>query len=486
MTTFARTRRAALGLLLIGGLATSGCSTNPATGQRQLSLIGEGQEIEMGKQADPEIIASMGLYPDEGVQQYVNQLGQRLAAASERPDLPWTFRVIDDPTVNAFAVPGGFIYVTRGLMTHITSEAELAGVIGHEIGHVTARHSVNDLSKQQLAQLGLGIGMIFSPTIASLGNLASAGLQVLFLKYSRDHENQADELGVRYMRRLNYEPTQLAEVMRMLERSSEVEGSSGKVPEWLSTHPNPPNRVAHILQVAHASEAEAAGAGTSVVRRDDYVRRVDGMIFGTNPREGFFEGSTFLHPDMRFSFVFPSGWKTANGKTAVQALSPNQDAIMGITAAQGSPTQAFQEFASQQGVQVGNERQTSINGHAAVVADFAGATQQGTLRGMVAFVSNNGLTLSIMGYTPESRWGSYQNTIMRSIGSFASLTDPRALNVQPKRLDVVQLPSAMSFSTFTQRYPSVEKPEIVALINQVEGDARLNSGALYKRVVTGR
>ena len=485
MISSRRTRRAALSLLLLGGL-TSGCSTNPATGQRQLALIGEGQEIEMGKQSDPQIVASMGVYPDEGLQQYVTQLGQRLAASSERPDLPWTFRVIDDPTVNAFAVPGGFIYVTRGLLTHITSEAQLAGVMGHEIGHVTARHSVNDMSKAQLAQLGLGIGMIFSPTLASLGNLAGAGLQVLFLKYSRDHENQADELGVRYMRRLNYEPTQLAEVMQMLERSSELEGSSGKVPEWLATHPNPPNRVAHILQVSRDSQAEASGSGTPVIRHDEYMRHLDGVVFGENPREGFFEGTTFLHPDMRFTFVFPSGWKTANGKTAVQAISPNQDAIMGISAAQGSPQQALQEFGNDQNVQVGGAQQTSINGHQAVVADFAAATEQGTLRGMVAFISNNGMTLGVMGYTPEARWGSYQSTISRSIGSFATLTDQRALSVQPKRLDVVQLPSSMTFSTFTQRYPSTEKPEIVALINQIQGDARLTSGALYKRVVSGR
>ena len=484
MNPFRRTRRSASAVLLIAAFA-GGCATNPATGERQLSLIGEGQEIAMGRQSDPEIIASMGLYPDEAVQQYVNQLGQRLAASSERPDLPWTFRVIDDPTVNAFAVPGGFIYVTRGLMSHLTSEAQLAGVIGHEIGHVTARHSVNQLSKQQLAQIGLGIGMILSPTLQQFGNVAGAGLQVLFLKYSRDHENEADELGVRYMRRNNYEPTQLAEVMQMLERSGEVEGGSGKVPEWLSSHPAPPNRVAHILDEVRKTEAEASGAGTPVVRRDEYVRRIDGMIFGMNPREGYFEGTTFLHPDMRFRFDFPQGWNTVNQKAAVQGISPNQDAIIGITLAQGSPSQALNQFASQQGVQVGNGRQTSINGLSATTAEFAVTTEQGTLHGLVAFVSHGSSTFQLIGYTPDSRWGSYSSAISRSLGSFETVTDQRVLSVQPKRVDVIQLPSSMAFSTFTQRYPSVEKPEVVALINQIEGDARLSSGALYKRVVAG-
>jgi predicted Zn-dependent protease len=223
-----------------------------------------------------------------------------------------------------------------------------------------------------------------------------------------------------------------------------------------------------------------------VVRRDDFVRRLDGMVFGMNPREGFFEGETFLHPDMRFRFDFPSGWQTVNQKSAVQGLSQNKDALIGITLAQGSPGQALNQFASQQGVQVGAGRQTTINGLPATTAEFVAATEQGNLHGLIAFVEHANTTFQLMGYTPESRWGSYQSTISRSLGSFARLTDQRALAVQPKRIDVIQLPSAMSFSTFNQRYPSVEKPELVALINQVEGDARLSSGALYKRIVDGR
>ena len=258
MKTWWILRGPATALVLVVSL--SKCAINPATGQRQVSLIGEGREIQMGREADPDIVASMGLYPDTAVQRYVSQLGNRLAAVSERPDLPWTFRVVDDPTVNAFAVPGGFIYVTRGLMSHLTSEAQLVGVLGHEIGHVTARHSVNDMSKQQLAQIGLGIGMVFAPRLQGLGELAGAGLQVLFLKYSRDHEDQADELGVRYMRRTNYEPNELAEVMTMLDRTSQRSPGSGKVPEWLATHPSPPNRVTHILELASASEPTQASA----------------------------------------------------------------------------------------------------------------------------------------------------------------------------------------------------------------------------------
>jgi predicted Zn-dependent protease len=309
---------------------------------------------------------------------------------------------------------------------------------------------------------------------------------MLFLKYGRDDENEADELGVRYMRRVNYEPTELAEVMFMLERSSEMQESSGRVPEWLSTHPNPANRVANILAEVRATQAEASGSGTAIVRRDEFIRRLDGMVYGIDPREGYFEEETFYHPELRFRFDFPSGWQTVNQKQALQGVSANQDAAISITLAQGSPSQALRTFASEQNVQTSAPRQETINGLPAVTAEFAAATQQGTLRGLVAFVTHGDNTYQLLGYTPESRWGSYASIFSRSLGSFARLTDASKLSAQPERVDVVEVSSGMTLSTFLQRYPSTEEPEIVALINHLDGDARLDGGALYKRVVAGR
>ena len=434
MNRVRRTHGAALAFLLIGGFA--GYATNPATGEREISLIGESQEIQMGREADPQVVASLGLYEDEAVQRYVNQIGQRLAAASERPDLPWTFRVIDDPTVNAFALPGGYIYITRGILTHLNSEAELAGILGHEIAHVTARHAVSQISRAQLVQLGVGLGMILVPELAAFGDLAGAGLQLLFLSYGRGAENEADELGVRYLRRTNYEPTELADVMLMLERASQISESSGRVPEWLSTHPNPANRVGNILAEVRNTQAAAAGSGSAVVRRDEYIRRIDGMVFGMNPREGFFEGSTFLHLDLCFRSDFPSGWRTLNQKQAVQGVNSNQDAVITITLAQGTPAQAMRSFAAEQNVQTRGTREQTSNELSAVTAEFAAATQQGVVRGLVAFVAHGNHTYQLLGYTPESRWGAYANAISRSLGSFVRLTDQAALSAQPERVDV--------------------------------------------------
>jgi predicted Zn-dependent protease len=476
--------RAAAAAVTVFGATTmsSACSVNPATGEREIALIGEQQEIQMGREADQQIVATLGLYEDPELAAYVQSLGARLAASSERPDLPWTFRVIDDPTVNAFALPGGFVYVTRGIMTHLRSEAELVGVLGHEIGHITARHSVSQISRAQLAQLGFGLGMILVPELRPFGDVASVGLQLLFLSYGRDDEREADELGVRYMGRTSYDPRELSGVMSMLERSSEVGGGSGRVPEWLSTHPDPGNRATRIQQIVQESGADLSNA---LVRRNEYLRVIDGTVFGIDPREGFFRDNVFHHPELAFRFTFPRGWATANTKQAVQAVSPNQDAAMEVTLVAGSPSQALSQFGSQQTVQIGRTSQQSVNGLSAVLAEFAAVSDQGAFRGLVLFVALGGRTYRVLGYAPESRWSGHESTVHHSLGSFARETDPQVLAAQSNRLSIVQLERSHTLQSFLQNFPSAEPPEIVALINGLESGGSLPAGALAKRVVGG-
>ena len=288
------TRRVPL-VLLLGTVGA--CATNPVTGKSELSLISEGQEIAMGKEAAEQAKQSIGLYDDAKVQAYVAEIGQRMAAASERPNLPWEFHVVDDASVNAFALPGGFIFVTRGLMTHVNNEAELASVLGHEIGHVTAKHSVRQISKAQLATLGLGVGSILSEDIARFAGIAGQGLGLLFLKYGRDAENQADELGFKYALQQNYDVREMDNVFITLSRVSAASGARGRLPEWLSTHPNPENRV-------ERTEARLAALNrtldNTVTDREEYLGHLRGMTYGEDPRQGYFEGSRFYHPQLRF------------------------------------------------------------------------------------------------------------------------------------------------------------------------------------------
>ena len=428
--------------LLVACLSV-GCATNPVTGRSELSLVSESQEISMGQEAARSVAASIGLYEDAQAQTYVSNLGKRLAAVSERPALPWTFQVVDDAAVNAFALPGGPIFVTRGIMVTLNSEAELAAVLGHEIGHVTAKHSVQQISRAQVAQIGLGVGSILSDRVASVAGLAGTGLSLLFLKYGRDAENQADALGFKYALTSKYDVREAADVYRTLERVGASSGGGGRLPEWLSTHPNPENRL-----TATQRRLDSIGGtvpANSTVGRDQYLRVIDNMVYGANPRQGFFRNAVFMHPDLRFQIDFPQGWQYQNQTAAVVAVSPNNDAAVQLTlAGNKAPDQATSEFFSQQGIRALQTNRTNINGNPAVTTAFEAQTQDGIVRGVATFLSYGGTTYQILGYTSGNLINNYSNSFMQTMGSFRTLTDQTALNAQPMRMTLIRVPRAMT------------------------------------------
>jgi len=472
----------AMGTFALWLVAGAGCATNPVTGKRQLSLIGEAQEIEMGREADKEVAASFGLYADEAMQQYVNALGTRIAATTERPNLPWTFRVVDDAAVNAFAIPGGFVYVTRGIMTHLNSEAELAGILGHEIGHVTARHSVSQISKQQLAQVGLAAGMVLSPKFAQFGNLAETAMGLMFLKFSRSDESQADQLGLKYMMAGGYDPRKLVDVFAMLQALSQQSGS-GRLPQWMSTHPDPENRQAWATKMVASLQTDYSRLA---VKQPEYLRRLDGIMFGENPREGFFQDAAFRHPDLAFRMNFPQGWKGSNEKQAVGAVSPNEDAMVVLQlAAAPNAQEAAQKFLSQQGIEAGETSRRQIGGFPAALSAFRVQTEGGILRGQAAWIEYQGRVFEILGYTLDARWSQYSQVISASITSFSRETDPAVLNVKPRRLSIVELSRPETFEALLRDYPSTVDAKTVALINHLQGAATLTAGDRFKRVVGG-
>ena len=291
-------------ILAIGALAfAASCATNPATGKSEISLVSESQEIEMGKQGAQETLSSMPLVADSNVQRYVRRVAMELVGVAERPNLPWNFYVLDDAAVNAFAYPGGFIFITRGILTHMNSEAELAGVLGHEIGHVTARHTASQITKQQLAQIGLVAGSVLSTTVAQMAGVASQGLGMLFMKFGRDAEYQADELGFRYMTKDGYDPRGMTSMFQMLQRQSAM-GGAGRLPEWQSTHPDPENRVAkneERLKTFQAASGHAQVESRRVPADDQraHVRR--------RSAAGLLRGQRFLSPGPQVPLHLPAG-----------------------------------------------------------------------------------------------------------------------------------------------------------------------------------
>ena len=475
-----RSRRLALAAA-VAAATLAGCARNPVTGQRELALVSEAQEIQLGQQSAQEVAQSLGLVEDEALQRYVQEVGARLAADSERPNLPWTFRVVEDPTPNAFALPGGYIFVTRGMMALMNSEAELASVLGHEIGHVTARHSVRQISRAQLGQLGLGLGAILAPELAQqYGELASTGLQLLFLKYGRDDERQADELGFAYALNERYDVREFADVFAALQRLGEGSGSS-PVPSFLATHPDPGERVETARRRVAALTQPLTDATT---RRAEYLQRIAGMAYGENPRNGFFRNGEFIHPELRFRLAFPTQWKAQNTPQAVVAVSPQQDAIVQLTLSQAAdPVTAARGFLSQQGIQAGQTFQEPINGIPAAGSYFRAQTQQGVIEGLVAYFTYERRTYQLLSYAPSGRFAAYDPVARQIVGSFRPLTDPQLLNVQPPRLSLVRVTEPMSLTAFNERHPSTIPLGELALINELSGpEARVEAGTTMKRV----
>ena len=466
---------------VMAALALLSCATNPVTGKSELALVSESQEIAMGRDYAVQVKQETGVYPDSAVQAYVSRLGLGIAHTTERPSLPWAFTVMDDPQVNAFALPGGPIFVTRGLLTHMTSEAELATVIGHEIGHVTARHSVQQMTRQQLTQIGLMAGAIASSKVADNLGLISQVVGVLSLKYSRDDESQADGLGFRYALTNGYDVRKMVDMFAVLQRISATAGQ--RLPEWQSTHPDPGNRIEATQK--RLAKVTVPLDGT-IVNRDVFLRMIDGMIYGDNPRNGFFKDARFYQPDLAFSLDFPAGWRTINQAQSVMGGSPKQDAQVQLSlAGQEAPSDLLKKFMAQQGLTPGQSGSTTINGLPAASGSFTAQQEDGLqLAGRVAYLSYGGTTYQLMGIGTAAGWPANDRAVQQFIGSFRRVTDPAVLNVKPNRVSVVKVGRATTLAEFNRQNPSVITIEELALINGLaDGNAALAAGTSVKRVV---
>ena len=461
----------------------AGCATNPVTGKKEISFVSESQEIQAGQQSQASIVAEFGTFEHPGWTARVDSMGKALAARSHRPELPWNFQVLDDPTVNAFAAPGGYIYITRGILAHFNSEAQLAGVLGHEIGHVTARHYARQASQQQIAGIGLAVGAVFSETIARSADLAQTGLGLLFLKYSRDNENESDRLGVDYSVKSGYDAREMPATYRTLSRIGERAGS--RIPTYLSTHPDPGAREGTVRALAET----AVGARTDLkINRDGYIRMLDGVMYGVDPREGYFEGSRYYHPDLRFVMDFPSGWKKQNSKSAILAQTGETAAMQVTVVAAGalSPAQYVQKLVSDGKIAGANGSSTTIHGFPAwegrvTIQDQAG--NQGSL--ILIALRKDTRMFQILGQAASGSSG--ESAIVASARSFGPLTDTSRLNPTPARIRVVPAPRN---GTLGQVVAAIGTPgadlDEIAILNGMDESTTIAQGRLIKTITAAR
>jgi predicted Zn-dependent protease len=469
-------------------LPIGGCVKNPVTGGRQLALISESQEIAMGEASHPEVLAQFGMVQDNALQQYFSNIGTNLAKISHRPDLPWHFTIVDSPVVNAFAVPGGYVYITRGIIEYMNNEAELAGVAGHEIGHVTARHSVTQLSQEQLLGLGLTLGSVFSPTFRQFSQLAQMGMQVLMLKYSREDERQADELGIQYMTKLGYDPDQMSKFFQVFLTMDEASGQA--VPSWLSSHPTTPERIRATSESAARVKQEAA-LREYKTNATEFMPRLEGLVYGENPREGFVDNGKFVHPDLRFQLDIPKGWKTQNTNSVVVFSEPSGGAVVELSMAsteQGQTPEAVgQNIGRSEGTQLLSGKADRINGNQAFLGQYTVQSDSGTIGVLAAFISYGGHIYQLAGLAPTATFSNYASSINPVLRSFRELTDQRLLGRQPDRIKMYRARRGETLRSLANSTgQGVVKVEDLAQINRIDPDKVLDAGTLVKLVQPGK
>ena len=465
-------------------LSIAACATNPVTGNREISLVSEAEEIAYGQQADVDIRREMGVYDDPEVQRYVADIGHRLAQLSHRPNLPWTFTVVDHPAINAFALPGGYIYITRGILPYLDNEAELAGVLGHEIAHVTARHAAQQLTRSGLGGIGLTVLSIFVPATQPFGDLSSAALGVLFLKYGRDDERESDRLGMEYAARGGWDPAGVPNFLATLARINEM--SERGVPNWLSTHPEPAERVIEAQPLVQKfASATATDSG-----RARYTDHIDGLVVGDRLEDGIVRGHRFLHPTLRFALEFPEGWEVNNSPDQVAAQEPGQKHYMLLQRVESPTGRTLEEVALRSmnaaRLQRAEGQATSLNGADAYVGVY-----QGELNGLgrvvmrAAHVRHGRQVLLLAGFAPEPMFPRVAPDIAVAIQSYRPLTQREADEIRPNRLDFYVVRSGDSWQSIAARGGNLVRANDLAIMNNHAVADQPKPGARIKIVVEG-
>jgi predicted Zn-dependent protease len=473
-------------LLFITILVVFSCAVNPVTGKKQFMLISEAQEVQMGIAYDPQVLSTFGEYKSDNLLNFITTRTKEMGLISHRPKLEYHIKILDSPVVNAFAVPGGYIYLTRGILAQLNNEAELMGVIGHEMGHINARHSASQQSKSQLGQLLLIGGMIASEKFAQYAEYAMQGMQLLFLKFSRDNEREADALGVEYSSKISYDAHKMADFFQVLKRMNMAE-SEGGVPTFLSTHPDPGDRYNTVNQLSTEWQGKLNYTDWKV-NHENYLHLIDGIIYGEDPRQGYVEGTTFYHPELRFKFTFPTGWKYENLPTQVNMAPQDGKALMIFTlSSQKTLQNAADTTLRQLGLTLVESRKSTVNGMQAFatvskqVTQDQSTGQQSTNLVLTYFIQYSPYIYVFHGVSAEADFNTYFNTMETTMKTFAKLTDASKINVKPTKMLIKKVQRTGTLANAFSYYGVPQaKMEELALLNNMELTSNVQAGKLIK------
>jgi predicted Zn-dependent protease len=435
-------------LFLLLALTVS-CAINPVTGKKELMLYSEAAEINLGIQTDQQVRAIYGVYDDPALNDYIRRVGMQLVPHTHRPHLNYHFAVLDIPVINAFAAPGGYIYVTRGILALFKNEAELATVLGHELGHVNHRHSVKKMSQLILIQVGMAVGSALSETFKDISGLAGIGIQLLFLKFSRSDEREADTAGVLYSRSGGYNPEHMISFFNALQKMGDLSGGGHSLPGFLSTHPLTTDRIRDTYGMLLETDRQLT------VNKNNYLNRIKNVVYGEDPRQGFVEGNTFYHPNMRFSFAIPSGWKLQNQRTQVILVSKDENAAVILKveeSAEDLRDYAENQASKLQGALFLNDSSMRINGLRSYQRLYEIPQQdEASLKMRASYIRKQDHIYSFTSFSTIENYGNYDFQFGTVIGSFRNLTNPKYLNRKPFRVRLVKANGRSTLRSYFQQ-----------------------------------
>ncbi len=469
-------------LLLSFSIFIVSCAVNPVTGKKELMLIPESQEIEIGKSVDKSVRAEYGIYRSSKLNNYVTRVGQKLVQHVHRKNIKYYFSVLDSDVVNAFAAPGGYIYITRGLLAMLNSECELATVLGHELGHVNARHSAKAMSRAILFNAGLVVAAGLSKKVRDIAPLISIGTQLLFLKYSRDNEYEADSLGILYARRAGYNPEGIVKFFYSLENLTKEAGGP-HLPNFLSTHPLTKKRIERAISYLKLED------NNLVVKRVYYLKNINGLVYGKDPRQGYVENGYFYHPEMRFYFKIPPGWSVYNTPKQVKIVSKDKNSVILLMAERNNANPSsyaeglYKKFETTDLISYGNFR---VNGFSAYYIDFLIYNKQndGTtskVRALIDTIKKGSYMFTFLAASTPDKYNIRKRAIISTMNSFSNLTNPYYLNRKPRRVYIKRVRKTRTLQDYLRKN-SIPKRlwKKISIINNIALYNSLKRGDLIK------
>ncbi|WP_025209368.1 M48 family metalloprotease [Hippea sp. KM1] len=467
------------GLLILFVLFfVSSCITNPATHRKELNLLPPSAEVSLGSSENKKIIKEIGVYRYDGLNDYIRSVGKRLLKYVQEKRFSYSFNILDSYDVNAFSIPGGYVYLTRGILAYIDNEAQLACVLGHELGHINAHHGAVMMTRQMLFNLGLGVAASSSKKLRKIVPFVAIGGNLLFLSFSRDQEYQADYLGVEYATLAGYDAMEMA---RLFEKLKRIEHRGGVLGEFLSTHPSFPHREEKIAEFAKHWRA-IAKRPYYIVGDNRYLRHIDGILFGKDKRYGYVDGGWYFHPLMRFRFRIPHGFKLIDRRNFIVIFPPNSGGVYIRVSLSGMGITALVDRFLRNG-KVIKSRWLTIGGFRAYEAYKLTNSGSLVVEGLYA-IDFRGRRVVFLTRCPYNKFAAFRGALRVPALSFGYLSDPRRIHIKNSYIKIVRVRRDSTFSGFLDRF-GVEKDlrKTIYLINGSSPQTRLKRGQLVKIIV---